>query len=195
MSLTIGMSLLAYVLINSFTPGPGNILALNTMTRYGWKKGRYVFFGICAGYLAVQIICIAGIYGMSRYLSDALVWLKYIGCFYLVWLAVHILRSKPDFEENEDIPSFLSGFLLQFVNVKIYFYGLTFLNGYVLPYNSHLYGMVISEIIITAIGCIATFCWGWMGLKLKKIYIKYYTMFNFVFAMFLILCALSLLFK
>ena len=29
-----------YCVINAFTPGPGNILALNTVTNYGWKKGR-----------------------------------------------------------------------------------------------------------------------------------------------------------
>ena len=27
-----------YSLVNAFTPGPGNILALNTVTKYGWKK-------------------------------------------------------------------------------------------------------------------------------------------------------------
>ena len=31
---------LLYCIINAFTPGPGNILALNTVTNYGWKKGK-----------------------------------------------------------------------------------------------------------------------------------------------------------
>lgn len=29
---------LIYCVINAFTPGPGNILALNTVTNYGYKK-------------------------------------------------------------------------------------------------------------------------------------------------------------
>ena len=28
---------LLYCMINAFTPGPGNILALNTVNSYGWK--------------------------------------------------------------------------------------------------------------------------------------------------------------
>lgn len=48
---------LIYCAINAFTPGPGNILALNTVTNYGWKKGKPLFFGIFTGYYAVQIIC------------------------------------------------------------------------------------------------------------------------------------------
>ena len=39
-----------YVLINAFTPGPGNILALNTVTEYGCKKGKPLFIGIFIGY-------------------------------------------------------------------------------------------------------------------------------------------------
>ena len=29
-----------YSVINAFTPGPGNVLALNTVTNYGYKKGN-----------------------------------------------------------------------------------------------------------------------------------------------------------
>ncbi|MEI3504124.1 MAG: hypothetical protein V8Q42_10905 [Anaerovoracaceae bacterium] len=46
----------------AFTPGPGNILALNTITNYGWKKGRPLFFGIFAGYYCVQTICAIFVY-------------------------------------------------------------------------------------------------------------------------------------
>ena len=35
---------LIYCVINAFTPGPGNILALNTVTNYGYKKGKPLFF-------------------------------------------------------------------------------------------------------------------------------------------------------
>lgn len=50
-------SLLGYVLTCSFTPGPGNILALNTTSTYGWKRSRPLIFGICLGYAIVQTIC------------------------------------------------------------------------------------------------------------------------------------------
>ena len=46
-----------YSVINAFTPGPGNILALNTVTNYGWKKGNPLFAiteyqGLTQGYAA-----------------------------------------------------------------------------------------------------------------------------------------------
>lgn len=48
---------IVYAIVNAFTPGPGNILALNTVTNYGWKKGKPLFFGIFeySGALKAQI--------------------------------------------------------------------------------------------------------------------------------------------
>ena len=54
-------SLLGYMLVCSFTPGPGNILALNTTSTYGWKRSRLLILGICFGYATVQAICTSAV--------------------------------------------------------------------------------------------------------------------------------------
>ena len=77
-----------YAVINAFTPGPGNILALNTVTNYGWKKGKRLFFGIFAGYYVVQIICAIFVFGVGAFLPKALNVMKYIGAAYILWLAM-----------------------------------------------------------------------------------------------------------
>ena len=79
-----------YAIVNAFTPGPGNILALNTVTNYGWKKGKPLFFGIFTGYYVVQIICAVFVYGVGTFLPDVLQIMKYIGAAYILWLAIHI---------------------------------------------------------------------------------------------------------
>ncbi|MEA5083639.1 Cysteine/O-acetylserine efflux protein [bioreactor metagenome] len=193
MPYTIVGSLAIYMLISSLTPGPGNILALNTMTRYGWANGKKVLLGICVGYFAVQTICVIGVYGMSRHLNEALAWMKYFGAAYLVWLAIHIIRSKVDFTNEEKPPSFLSGFLLQLINVKIYFYGMSVLSGYIVPYYSSLIAMVISATSILLLGCFATVTWAVMGIKIKNTYIQHFKLINVIFGAFLIFCAWNLL--
>ena len=62
----------AYSIINAFTPGPGNILALNTVTNYGWKKGKPLFLGIFTGYYVVQILCAVFVFGVSTFLPMVL---------------------------------------------------------------------------------------------------------------------------
>ena len=129
MPMAVLSNFLIYCVINAFTPGPGNILALNTVTNYGYKKGKPLFFGIFAGYYVVQILCAIFVYGVSSLLPNVMEVMKYIGAAYILWLAIHIAFSKPSTENAEQSASFLKGFMLQFVNVKIYMFGVTALPG------------------------------------------------------------------
>lgn len=48
MPMAVLSNFLIYCVINAFTPGPGNILALNSVTNYGYKKGKACKFLIFA---------------------------------------------------------------------------------------------------------------------------------------------------
>lgn len=182
-----------YSVINAFTPGPGNILALNTVTNYGYKKGRPLYWGIFAGYYVVQVICAVFVFGVSTFLPDLLGIMKYIGAAYILWLAVHIALSKPTTDTVEKSASFLKGFLLQFVNVKIYLFGITALTGYVTEYSASLWVLLLFEIIIATIGTIATLTWIGMGVLIQRAYQKYYRLINIILALTLSECVYSML--
>ena len=182
-----------YSVINAFTPGPGNILALNTVTNYGYKKGRPLYWGIFAGYYVVQVICAVFVFGVSTFLPDLLGIMKYIGAAYILWLAVHIALSKPITSTVEKSASFLKGFLLQFVNVKIYLFGITALTGYVTEYSAALWVLLLFEIIIATIGTIATLTWVGMGVLIQRAYQKYYRVINIILALTLSECVYSML--
>ena len=182
-----------YSVINAFTPGPGNILALNTVTNYGYKKGRPIYWGIFAGYYVVQVICAVFVFGVSTFLPNLLGIMKYIGAAYILWLAVHIALSKPTTGTVEKSASFLKGFLLQFVNVKIYLFGITTLTGYVTEYSASLWVLLLFEIIIATIGTIATLTWIGMGVLIQRAYQKYYRVINIILALTLSECVYSML--
>ena len=182
-----------YSVINAFTPGPGNILALNTVTNYGYKKGKPLYWGIFAGYYVVQVICAVFMFGVSTFLPDLLGIMKYIGAAYILWLAVHIALSKPTTGTVEKSASFLKGFLLQFVNVKIYLFGITALTGYVTEYSAALWVLLLFEMIIATIGTIATLTWIGMGVLIQRVYQKYYRLINIILALTLSECVYSML--
>ena len=182
-----------YSVINAFTPGPGNILALNTVTNYGYKKGRPLYWGIFAGYYVVQVICAVFVFGVSTFLPNLLGIMKYIGAAYILWLAVRIALSKPTTGTVEKSASFLKGFLLQFVNVKIYLFGITALTGYVTEYSAALWVLLLFEIIIATIGTIATLTWIGMGVLIQRAYQKYYRVINIILALTLSECVYSML--
>ena len=89
-----------YAIINAFTPGPGNFLALNTVTNYGLKRGKPLFFGIFAGYYFVQTSCCVFVYALGSLLPQFLAVMKYIGAAYILWLE----RLRAAVRQCEDLP-------------------------------------------------------------------------------------------
>ena len=186
-------SFLVYCAVNAFTPGPGNILALNTVTNYGWEKEKPLFFGIFSGYYAVQAICALFVYGVSAILPGMMGILKYAGAAYILYLAVHIAVSRPAEERAEKSASFAKGFLLQFVNVKIYMFGITALTGFIVDYSASLTVLLLFEMLIATIGTVATCTWIAGGLLIQKFYLRYYRAVNVILALTLLECAYSML--
>ena len=110
-------------------------------------------------------------------------------------LAVHIAVSKLPEEDAEASASFLKGFLLQFVNVKIYLFGITALTGYVTDYSTSFWVLCGFELVIATIGSIATMTWVGMGLLIQTWYRKYFRAINIILALTLLECVVSILFS
>lgn len=193
MPLSVLGSFFLFCVINAFTPGPGNILALNTVANYGWRRGKPLFFGIFAGYYAVQTLCGLFVFGVGTLLPQALTVLKYAGAAYILWLAVHIALSKPDAGEEGQRASFLKGFLLQFVNVKIYLFGITAITGYVTDYSTAFPVVMGFELFIATIGSVATLTWIGLGALLQRVYQRHYRPINIVLGLTLLECVYSIL--
>ena len=119
--------------------------------------------------------------------------MKYIGAAYILWLAFHIAFSKPSADDSEKSASFLKGFLLQFVNVKIYLFGITALTGYITDYSASLWVLLLFELMIATIGTIATLTWVGMGVLIQRAYEKYYRAINIILALTLLECVYSMM--
>jgi len=182
-----------YSMINAFTPGPGNILALNTVTNYGWKKGKPLFLGIFTGYYVVQILCAVFVFGVSTFLPMVLGVMKYIGTAYILWLAFHIAVSRPEENCAEKSASFTKGFFLQFVNVKIYLFGITALTGYIIDFSTSFGVLFLFELVIATIGTIATTTWVGLGLLIQRAYQKYYRPISIILSFILLECIYGML--
>lgn len=192
MSISVFGTMLGYMLICSFTPGPGNILALNTTSQFGWQKGKRLILGICVGYACVQLLCTLAVYGLNNFLTPILAVLKYIGSIYMVWLAVHMFLSKPSKDKNDEQASFGKGFSLQFVNIKIYFYIMTLLMVYLVPNISTLSGLLLAGVGVVSVGGAACLTWAFLGIKMQRIYEKHFKPINFILSLFLVYCALDI---
>lgn len=109
-----------------------------------------------------MLICALFCYELAKYVPSAANVLKYIGAVYIIYLAVHVARSKPEEEESREM-SFLKCFLLEFVNVKIILYAITVFTGYVIPYGVSLADMLFHAVMLTIIGVAGNLAWAAAG--------------------------------
>ncbi|MDO5352706.1 MAG: LysE family transporter, partial [Succinatimonas sp.] len=101
----------------------------------------------------------------------------------------YIAISTPDKSNKNKIPTFRTGFILQLVNVKIYFYISTLLSVYFIPYIEGLQGLLLAGVGVVAVGSFASLVWAFMGVQLQSIYEKYHRIINYILAAFLLYCA------
>lgn len=197
MNLSIWISFIIYTFTTAITPGPNNILALSATSNYGFKKSKKLLFGIYCGFFSVMIVCAIFSKLFIDLLPSITKYMKYIGGIYIIWLAIHIAKSKPredNFISEEKTISFFQGFYLQFLNVKIIFFGCMAFISYIYPYYESTLVYVGFAFLVAIIANFCTMLWAIAGAAFSNIFKKYWKTTNYIMAGFLIYSAISLVF-
>lgn len=189
------VAFLTYTLLTAFTPGPNNILAMSNTSKYGLKKSIGLIQGIFFGFLSVMILCSFFSVILVNIIPTIKPAMTYMGVAYILWLAWHIVKSKPqeNTEEVEKADNFITGFFLQFVNIKIILYGITAISTFVAPYYSSPFSIGGFALLITAFGCAGTFTWAIFGAVFQRFFKKYRSIINIIMALLLVYCAITLI--
>lgn len=155
-------SFFSYVTVMSITPGPNNLLLATSGVNFGFRRTVPLLSGI-------QIGCILQAALMALVLDELLHWmavvrlpLTLLGCAYLVWLSVKILRSgAPKLREQLQPMSVGGAVLFQLVNPKAW----VMASNVALIYTTQSgLPMVLSGFILLNLPCILL--WAWLGDRL-----------------------------
>lgn len=88
--------------------------------------------------------------------------------------------------------TFISGFLMQFLNPKVVLFTMTVLPSYVIPYNSEMPAVTVSVIAITIIGFLAFVTWVLFGTIFKGFLQKHKKTVNVMMALLLAFSAIMI---
>lgn len=183
-----------FTFITAITPGPNNILALTTGSRAGFRGSIPVLAGICCGFLCVMAICGALSFSFSVLSASFLQTMRYVGSAYLLWLAWKTAMPKAGDSSSEDAGTgFMTGFVLQFVNVKIMVYGMTAYSAFILPYHVSAVALLAGMCFLTMMGSLGTIVWAVAGASLQGVFQRHARVANGVLGAMLVGCAWSLL--
>jgi len=160
---------LTFAIVTSLTPGPNNISSMAFCMGMGYRKTLAYIGGIAVGTFIVFIICAALSLGLSAMVPEITTYLKYLGAAYILYLAYKTSKLNVDTEAKQDIKArFADGAILQLVNPKAIFYGMT-------VYSTFFYSLIDNKVHLTlsslGLACF-TFCivsiWGLFGAALKQ---------------------------
>lgn len=164
---------------------------MHAIAQNGWRRGRPVLAGISLGFICVMVLSALFCYQLAKYIPALTSVLKYVGAAYIVYLAIRVMRSRPDGGSHKPM-TFLNAFLLQFVNVKIILYAITVYTGYVLVRQSGLPVLLLHAGMLSVIGLSGNFAWAVAGGTFQRLLTKYYRPFNISMALVLLWSAAKL---
>lgn len=185
---------LYYVYITAITPGPANLCSLGTAIQYGRKVAMRQWLGLLIGFVIVSTSSALVCYFLGTALNDKVKYLSFIGAAYLVYLAIHMLRSSyTDDPEKVKKPGFVRGLLVQLTNVKVMISCITAISTFILPNTREFWPIFITGLLLPLTGPIANLVWLFTGAALQKFFVNHTKLVNIVMAVSLILCAVSLI--
>ena len=189
------INFLTYAVITAVTPGPNNIMSMSNAGRLGFKRSLPFNIGIWAGFSIVMLVCTFFCSTLSGVLPKLKLPMLIIGALYMLWLAWKTFKSPSEIKEDHTRGGFLSGLLLQFINPKIYIYGIVSMEAYILPFYQGMRGdLIFFALLLAFIGFAFTLCWALFGSVFKLLFSKYARITNTVMALLLVYCAVSLFF-
>lgn len=180
--------------ITVWSPGPNNILLLSTASRYGFKKNLHLLLGIWTG--SLTLMCLSGIFcnALGRFIPGIQPVMRYVGAAYILYLAWQTYRRTPTKDTSaQKEPSYLSGIVLQLLNVKIIIYGLTMFSSFILPHETRIPFLCLFAVYLMILGAIGNLIWAFAGNILRRFYNAHCRLMNMIMALLLIWCALRII--
>lgn len=162
------VAFLTYVIVTSITPGPSNILMMNEARKFGFIGSWRFNSGILAGYGLLGII--SGVFTTSLYHWLPVVgpYFKWAGAAYMLYLVWLMIGNKSSAKDSRDVQSsFLSGVMLQLINVKSILFFLTVMSAFILPSSPSGGSLVIYLSLSILLGWLSLLVWSGFGSMFK----------------------------
>jgi cysteine/O-acetylserine efflux protein len=161
-------SLISYILISTFTPGPSNLSSASMGVLHGYKNTLRYQAGLAVGVFGVMLLSgwiSAALLSILPALEPAL---RYAGAAYILYLAFGILKASYGFAEQESTRlGFVHGLALQVLNPKLMVYAFTLFGAFLAPITGNAALLVVAAGLLSATSFGATSVWALFGTAIK----------------------------
>lgn len=161
-------SIVSYVLISSFTPGPSNLSSASMAVIHGYKKTLNFQAGLAAGVFLLMML--SGLFSATflEVFPALEPMMRFAGAGYILYLAFGILNAG--YSITEDTPKYLglvNGFMLQILNPKLTVYAFTLFSAFLAPIATSMGLVIVAAIILAVTSFCATSLWALFGTAIQ----------------------------
>lgn len=193
MPLSLLPSLLFAILAVGYSPGPANLYSLACCLKFGRRRALKMWRGLLTGFSIAVVVMALLTHLLGEVMGGYVVYLKYLGAAYILWLAWKMWRSSGQNNAEAKECSFTSGMIVQLANAKMLLFDLTAFSVYVLPYSNRLIDLLVVAALLLIAGPGANLAWLYAGAYLRRFFARYQKQVDLVMAVLLALCAVYIL--
>ena len=164
------VTLIPYVFITTFTPGPNNISCAASAARWGMKRTWGYLLGIGSGFFFILLLSGAFSGTLICFIPRLERYMRWVGAVYILWLAWGLAKSEGQGGIGAESPmrGFAKGFVLQFVNPKAILYAVTLYTAFLGPILARPLPVVFSAALFATIGFSSILAWAVFGLGIDR---------------------------
>lgn len=193
MPLTLLPSLLLAIFAVGYSPGPANLYSLACCLKFGRRKALKMWRGLLTGFSIAVIIMAVLTHLLGEVMGDYVIYLKYLGAAYILWLAWKMWRFSGQNNAEAQECSFTSGLIVQLTNAKMLLFDLTAFSVYVMPYSNKLSDLLVVAALLLLAGPGANLAWLYAGAYLRRFFAKHQKKVDVVMSVLLALCAIYII--
>lgn len=192
--MNVFISMAAFALAASITPGPVNIVGLSSGARYGfWPSMRHVM-GATLGFILLLVLAGFGVHEVLLRLPFMVQMIQWGGAAFLLYMAWKLSRDDGQLtiSEASQRPSMLQGAIIQWLNPKAWLAAVAGMALFVADGDPVLIWQF--ALIYFVVCYLSLACWAYVGTFLRQ-YLNNpqgMRLFNRVMALLLVGCSASL---
>jgi threonine/homoserine/homoserine lactone efflux protein len=168
MSLTLFLSMAAFALAASISPGPVNLVALSSGVQHGFRASMRHVTGATLGFVLLLLLVGLGLHAALKDWPALIVAIRWAGVAFLLFMAYRLAVDDGQLSspEHHTAPSVTYGALMQWLNPKAWLAAVAGVGAYASGGEARLvwqFAFIYFVICYASIGC-----WAYAGAFLRR---------------------------
>lgn len=165
--MSIALSMAAFALATSITPGPVNVVALGAGARYGLRASLRHVVGATAGFTLLLLLIGLGLYELLTQWPILTRAIRWAGVAFLLYVAWRLAADdgRIDAAAATRGPSLMMGATMQWLNPKAWLASVAGMGAFAISGDKALVWQFAAIYFVVCFVSIA--CWAWAGASLR----------------------------